>query len=377
MGLTSRQLNRATLTRQMLLERESIDVVEGVRRVVALQAQEPASPYVALWNRIADFDPGDLDKAFAMRQIVKATLVRITLHAVAAEDYTTFHETMVRNLRASRLYDRRYTSTGLTDESADTVLPKLLEFASEPRSKAEIENMLATLFEEQPDGRLWWALRTFAPLIHAPTDGPWSFGRAQMFAAAPTKPHRDDPERSLQRMIKRYLEGFGPASVEDFSVFALQQKAFTRPAFEALADELIRFDGPHGATLYDVPGAPIPDEMTSAPPRLLGMWDSILFAYVDRSRIIPEEYRKVVIRRNGDTLPTLLVDGYVAGVWRPIDGRIEASAFHPLSEDAWDGLAKEARALVTMLAHRDPNVYSKYRRWWSQLPEVEVRVLTA
>jgi hypothetical protein len=375
MVLTSRQLNRATLARQMLLERDSIDVVEGVRRAVALQAQEPASPYLALWNRIADFDPGDLDRAFAMRQIVKATLVRITLHAVVAEDYTTFHETMVRNLRASRLYDRRYTSTGLTAEHADAVLPALIEFASEPRTKAEIENMLATLFEEQPDSRLWWALRTFAPLVHAPIGGPWSFGRPQMFAAAPTKPHRDDPESSLQRLIKRYLEGFGPASVEDFSLFALQQKAITRPAFEALADELARFDGPNGATLYDLPGARIPDENTSAPPRMLGMWDSILFAYVDRSRIIPEKYRRVVIRRNGDTLPTLLVDGYVAGVWRPIDGGIEASAFHPLSAEAWEGLAQEAKGLAAMLRDRDPNVYSKYGRWWGQLPDTEVRVL--
>lgn len=374
MILTPLQLNRATLARQMLLERESIDVVDGVRRAVALQAQEPASPYVALWNRIADFDPADLDNAFAVREIVKATLVRITFHAVVAEDYTTFHEAMVRNLRGSRLYDRRYTSTGLTVEDADSVLPKLVEFASEARSKADIENMLATLFEEPPDGRLWWALRTFAPLTHSPVGGPWSFGRPQMFVAAPANPDRDGPESSLRRFITRYLEGFGPASVEDFSLFALQQRSVTRPAFAAMADQLVRFDGPNGATLFDLPDAPLPDEGIPAPPRL-GMWDNVLFAYVDRSRIIPEKYRKVVIRRNGDTLPTLLVDGYVAGVWRPIDGGIEASAFHPLNDEAWKGLEIEARRLVAMLADREPNVYSRYGRWWSQLPEAEVRVL--
>ncbi len=165
--LTRRQLNRASLARQMLLERHSIGVVEAVRRVVGLQAQEPASPYMALWNRIADFDPADLDNAFAKSEIVKATLIRITLHAVGAEDYTTFHEVMLSNLRASRLYERRYTSTGLTVEDADSVVPELLEFASEPRSRPEIEDMLEMLFEARPDGRLWWALRTFAPLIHS------------------------------------------------------------------------------------------------------------------------------------------------------------------------------------------------------------------
>ncbi len=57
MTITTRELNRATLARQMLLEREPLDVVEATRRVVALQAQQPASPYIALWNRVSNFDP--------------------------------------------------------------------------------------------------------------------------------------------------------------------------------------------------------------------------------------------------------------------------------------------------------------------------------
>ena len=92
----------------------------------------------------------------------------------------------------------------------------------------------------------------------------------------------------------------------------------------------------------------------------MAMWDSTLLAYADRSRIIPPEYRKLVMRNNGDALPTLLVDGYVTGVWRPIDGGIEATAFHPLPDDAWDGLAAEARALLAFLADREPAVYRRY-----------------
>lgn len=196
-----------------------------------------------------------------------------------------------------------------------------------------------------------------------------------MFAAGPVKPGRTDPETAVKQLIRRYLEGFGPASVEDFCQFALQKRSVARPAFAALADSLIDVEGPDGSHLYDVPAAPITSCDTSAPPRLLGMWDNILLAYFDRSRIIPEPYRKIVIRSNGDTLPTLLVDGYVAGVWRPVDGGIEASAFHPLSDEAWEGLAIEATRLVAFLAERDPNVYSRYWRWWAQLPDAEVRVL--
>ncbi len=163
--LTTRRLNRATLARQLLLARERLDVAEAVRRVVALQAQEAASPYLALWNRLDSFDPADLDAAFAAQAVVKATLMRITLHAVHAEDYPAFHAAMVPSLRASRLHDRRYTSTGLSIAHADAVLPEVLEFAARPRSKAEVEGLLEARFGE-PKPRMWWALRTFAPLLH-------------------------------------------------------------------------------------------------------------------------------------------------------------------------------------------------------------------
>ncbi len=121
----------------MLLRRESMEVVGAVRRIVALQAQEPASPYLALWNRLADFDPADLDLAFADRAVVKATLVRIALHAVHAADWPAFHNAMLPILRSSRLTDRRFSSSGLS--IADALLPHLARFAARPRTGVEID----------------------------------------------------------------------------------------------------------------------------------------------------------------------------------------------------------------------------------------------
>lgn len=375
MGLTRRQLNRASLARQLLLRREQTGVVDAVPKIVALQAQEPASPYIALWNRLADFHPADLDTAFADHAVVKATLMRATLHAVAAPDYTTFHEAMTGTLRAVGLNDRRFTSTGLTVADADALASELLEFTSRPRTKAEMEAMLAERLGASPQPGLWRALRVFAPLMHSPTGGPWSFGGQSAFRAAPTEPPREDQDRAVQRLIWRYLEGFGPASAQDFAQFAMLRQPTVRPALEAMADTLTTSEGPGGATLFDLPGAALPPEDTSAPPRLMAMWDSILLAYADRSRVIPEEYRRLVIRRNGDVLPTLLVDGYVGGVWRPVDDGIEALAFRPLSDEAWAGLATEARGLTKLLADREPAPYRRYARWWSTLPDGEIRVL--
>jgi hypothetical protein len=161
----------------------------------------------------------------------------------------------------------------------------------------------------------------------------------------------------------------------DIAQFSTLSRAPIKAALAELAGELVVHEGPRGLVLYDVPDGELPDEDTPAPPRLLPMWDSTLLAYADRARIVPAGYRKLVIRSNGDVLPTLLVDGFVAGVWRVVDGGIEATAFEALSTDAWVGLEGEARALLAFLRSRETEVYRRYARWWQQLPAAEVRIL--
>jgi Winged helix DNA-binding domain len=358
--------------------RESLEVVDAVRRVVALQAQHPASPYLALWNRLTDFGPAELDAAFANYTVVKSRMVRITLHAVHAGDYRAFRQAMEPSLRAARLRDDRFTASGLTLDDADALVSELLDFADQPRTAAECEAWLEERLGAPKVPGAWWGVRQYAPLWHAPTGEPWSFGSQTTYVAATTRPVLANPDVSaemLQIMMRRYLEGFGPASVADMAQFALVYRPLVRAAVQALAGELEQLEGPGGVVLYDIPGAPRPAADTPAPPRLLAMWDSILLAYVDRSRVIPPDYRKHVIRINGDVLPTLLVEGYVASVWRAIEGGIEATAFHPLSDDVWEGLAAEARSLLSLLADRDAQVYSRYRHWWAKLPSAEVRLL--
>ncbi|MFH9722208.1 winged helix DNA-binding domain-containing protein [Streptomyces sp. NPDC017254] len=380
MAITARGLNRSTLSRQLLLDRATIGVEDAVRRVVALQAQQPGSPYVALWNRVVDFDPARLDKALESYELVRSTLMRLTLHLVHAEDYRAFREGMEPTLRGSRLHDPRFKAAGFTAADADALLPALLEYAGEARTGAQMRERLEEARGGPVEAVVWRMMRQYAPLWHAPTGPPWSFGAAQAFVTASGPlPVLGDPEAStagLAVLIRRYLEGFGPASVPDMAQFTLAPRGKVREAVRLLDGELEHLEGPEGTVLYDVPGAPLPDGDVPAPPRLMAMWDSVLLAYADRSRVIPAEYRKHVIRVNGDTLPTLLVDGYVAGVWRPVEGGVEASAFHPLSARVWEELAGEAAALGGFLAARDPRVYGRYDHWWVKgLPVAETRVL--
>ncbi|MFD3926174.1 winged helix DNA-binding domain-containing protein [Streptomyces sp. NPDC058614] len=379
MKITARELNRATLSRQLLLEREPLNVVDAMRRVVALQAQHPASPYLALWNRLAGLSLADLDAAFADRAVVKATLMRITLHAVHADDYQVFREAMQPTLYGSRL-GYRFAEAGLTPADGEELVPELLAFADRPRTAAEMQEWVEERLGPEKKAGAWWGLRAYAPLLHVPTGGPWSFNTRSSYVAARTGPvpkGRETAPQSLQRLVLRYLEGFGPASVADMAQFAMVQRAPIRAALRALGGSLEQFEGPDGTGLFDIPGARRPPSDTPAPPRLMAMWDSTLLAYADRSRMIPPAYRRLVTRNNGDVLPTLLVDGYVAGVWRPVDGGIEATAFHDLPPAVWEALAEEARSLTTVLADRDPRVYSRYDHWWAKLPDFQARLLPA
>jgi hypothetical protein len=376
--LTERQLNRATLHRQLLLRRAKTDVVDAVRAVGALQAQVPASPYLALWNRVSAFDPAELDRAFARHRVVKATLMRMTVHVVTAEDYPAFHRAMVHDLRRGRLGDPRFTRSGLSVVEADALMPDVVAFAIEPRTKAELEAMIAERAGDLAAAPVWWAYRYLTPIVHAPTSGPWSFGDRASYVAARSAPFDRDREAAIAVLVRRYLEAFGPASVADIGQFSRIPQPSIKAAIALLGDDLVTRQGPDGKALLDVPDGPIPAEDVPTPPRLLPMFDNVLLAYQDRRRIVPEAYRRIIAQNNGDTLPTVLVNGHVAGVWRPAPenaASIEVTAFHPLDGDTWAHLEDEARSLVAFLADRQPDVFRRYGHWWKGLPSGDVRIL--
>jgi hypothetical protein len=375
MRLTDEQLNRATLDRQLLLRRERIDVAEAVRRIGFLQAQEPAWPYVALWNRVDDLDPAAVDAAFTEGVLVRSSLLRLTLHAVHVDDHPAFHQAMVPSLRGSRLGDRRLTDTGLTASDIDAVLPALVAFLAEAHTTVEIERFLAErLGRDEP--RAWWAMRMFAPVHHVPIGGPWSFRSRGAYRAAPAVLDPDRRDEAVRHLVRRAIECFGPLTARDIAQFTILRAPVVKGALDALGDELVQHEGPTGGVVFDVADGTIPDADSPAPPRLLGMWDSTLLAFSDRSRVIPDDWRPRVVRRNGDVLPTVLVDGHVAGVWRLGDGRVEVTAFEYLDAATWAALAGEAESLTRFVVGRDPNLSGRYGHWWAKgIPAVDTRVV--
>ena len=364
---TREALTRETMVRQGLSLRRPVGVTDAVRSVLALQAQEPAALYLALWNRIDSFDPSDLDRALADGAIVKASLFRFTLHAVDASDIPWARAAMQSRARDAG-YQRILDDAGLTGERFDELLERLSAVMAEPHDNTAIEQVLSELVPESGDpARLWSALRVVA-FRHAPTTDPWSFGRRPAFL--PCTVAADDEPAAIAELVRRYLTAFGPATVADMSQFTILKRSALREVVESMSD-VVAVAGPDGSQLLDVDGGGSrPDaEMATLPPRLLGMWDSVLLAYDDRSRVIPDEHRPHVIRRNGDVLPTVLVDGLVRGVWRASVDAIEVRALEPLDDATLVDLDHEARDLRRLLADREPTVFSRFGRWWERLPD--------
>ena len=375
--LTPRDLNRATLARQLLLARAPLDPVAAIGRVVALQAQEPASPYLALWARVAGFDAAVLDAAIGARQVVKGTLMRVTLHTVTATDYPTFWAAHAPSFRRRRVLQLGLDSAGIGPEEIDDLVEQALAYADRPRTNQELTAHLTELGGSLDDRDWWWAIRGMTPFLHAAghtgTAPTWSYGRRPTHVGARSwVPMADvDPEAALDELVRRYLSAFGPANIGDLAQFTRLERSRLRASVERLRSTLRVFQDIDGRELFDVLDGLLPDPGTPAPVRYLPMWDSVLLAYQDRARLIPPAYKSRVIRTNGDVLPTFLVDGMVAGVWRAetVAGRTEIVR-HPFGRVPRDVVAEldaEAEALARFVEPHDPEVYRRYRRWWSVL----------
>jgi hypothetical protein len=280
-------------------------VQSAVERICALQAQYSPSPYIALWSRLVDFRKEQLTRALEQRRVVKSSLFRITLHITSARDYPYFAAAW---LRAAQETTPRVTSAKIA-ELSKLVTATAME---RPITHEELESMAAVGM-----GGYRWRTRTLAPLVHLPPSGTWRFhGRPELLAMQAwlgvELPSREDGAECL---VRSYLAAFGPATQEDVLRFAGVRVGDVRPGLDRLELRTLRDE--HGRKFLDLPRAPLPDADSPAPVRFLPKWDSALLAYAppERTRILPESFRATVIRKNGDVLPTVLVDGFVAAAW--------------------------------------------------------------
>ncbi len=336
--LSLRALNRATLARQMLVERARVGVAEAVRRMASVQAQHPGWPRIALWTRIADHGAADLADALARREVVRASLMRVTLHVVYAGDYWHF-AAVTRPMRQTQfrlIFKEDPTQSQVKRRLRPAHDAALAALAERPRSMAELRAIMAaalpSLAEREHD-YLWRYLTATVPLVDVPPpEGDARYGRS-WYATADQwlgpQPDDADRPRAIALLVESYLAAYGPASRDDIVAWVGRLSVpEVKGALAALGDRLARYHDESGRELFDLVDAPRPDPDTAAPVRLLTRWDSLLLGHATkfRTRVLPAEHHAAVNRPNGDVLPTFLVDGLVAGTWRYETGTATAKS---------------------------------------------------
>ena len=346
-----RDLNRWTLARQMLLQRTELDPVAAIERLAGLQAQWPRSPYIALWSRLRNFRAEDLEQALIAGLVVKSNLMRVTLHLVAAAD---FH--LYRTAIETEAQSGWWGSAVAAGESLEPIRAALLARAAAgplPRADAlAVMEALAPALEDLDRRRLWYLLKS-AHLVADP--------RHALFKSTPQGDHVLAPaptevalEVAVTHLVRSHLAAFGPASRADTANWSGQTVASLVSGYEALADELVHFKGPNGESLLDLRDAPRPPVEVPLPVRFLPKWDSLLLGHKRRTRVISDEHRSVVIRKNGDVAETFLIDGFVAGTWGAAEKRGIAALllrpFIPISKPVFAALEEEGERLLRFLA---------------------------
>jgi hypothetical protein len=349
--LSRRELNRATLARQLLLERSPLPVVEAVAQVAGLQAQVQNPPYIGLWSRVRDLDRGELTVAMERREVVRATMMRSTVHVVTAADYLAWRRVLAPALQ--RAFMGFFGERARALETDAVLAEALAMFEEGPVTFVEVRRRLSERWPDVMPETMAYAVRAHLPLVQVPPGGTWGRGGAveyalaeQRLGAAPAEPS------SAADLVLRYLRAFGPATVRDVQTWA--GMARLRPLVDELRSRLRTFRDEAGNELFDAADAPLPDADVEAPVRFLPDFDNFVLSHADRTRVMPEEHRKKVLPGAGIVRATFLVDGFVAGTWKiERDKRRRVLAIAPFEKIAKrdrDALAAEAERLVRWVA---------------------------
>jgi hypothetical protein len=327
--LTDRELGRATLARQLLLERAALPAAEAVERVVGLQAQAPLAPYVGLWSRLAGFRAAELAGLIESRAAVRGSFMRATVHLLTARDALAIRpvvqSVLERGLLAS--FGRAVADLDLAAVAARAATL----VAEQPLTRARLGAALAEDWPGTEASALGYAASYLVPHVQVPPRGLWGRTGPPALTTLETwlgRPLDADPDP--EALVLRYLTAFGPASVRDVALWS--GLAGVGELTDRLRPRLRTFRSAAGTELLDVPAGVLPAADVPAPPRFLPEYDNVLLSHADRARVVPAGRRVPLPPGNGGTVGTLLVDGTWSATWRTErDGDAAALVVEPFA----------------------------------------------
>jgi hypothetical protein len=341
--LTQRELNRALLARQLLLERSRKPLTGAVEQIGGLQTQYAPSAYIGLWSRLESLERDALTRALEQKRLVQGTLMRVTIHIVSARDYPLLAAGLRRGRREWWL---RAHGGRIDAKTVAAAARRVRTFVKDqPRRTKDLDELLKAERAVFNGTGLW------VDLVRVPPSGTWEQRRADLYAAADDwlGPSDATEAEGLEQLARRYLQGFGPATLNELADWAGLPVTQFKPVIERLKVRTFRSED--GKKLIDLPRAPLPDPETPAPVRFLPTWDATLLVHARRTQILPERYRaRVFNTKTPHSMPTFLVDGQVAGSWRYEKGRLKLTPFHKLPRLTTKELNEEAERLAAFHA---------------------------
>jgi hypothetical protein len=348
--LTRRELNRALLERQLLLERKSIGVVKAVERLGGLQAQSTPSPYLSLFARIEGFERDELTRALERRRLVKALIQRGTLHIVTPSDFWAF--ATARRELGGILWPPSYAARLSAGRLAELATAVVGELEGAERTFKEVRALLEP-YEQPglPPTFIWRRIQGHAYVVHVPPSGIWGYGGHGVYTAAEgtVAGEPPPPEEAFDRLVRSYLAAYGPATKQDVGQWAGIPRI--APIAASLERQPLRtFRDEQGRVLYDLARAPLPDGETPAAVRLVPRFDNLVLSHADRSRILGDIPPSRIVTNNGIVHATILVDGFVAGTWQLDKGRVTLEPFVRVGRDVRRALNEEIERLEAFVA---------------------------
>lgn len=348
--LTLRQLNRATLARQFLLNRTNISAFDVITHLVGLQAQTSNAPYIGLWTRLQDFQRDSLTALIEHRRVVRATLMRSTLHLMTAEDYVQFRATLQPALTRALKAFFGQRAKGLDVERIVTAAQAYVK--EQPHTFPEIRSELTLLEPEKEPELLAYAVRTHLPLVQLPPGGTWGFTGSPLHVTAESWLERPlCLSEELHTLILRYLAAFGPASVQDMQTWS--GLSGLKGIVEALKPQLCTYQDEQGNILFDLPDMQLPPDDIPAPPRFLPEFDNLILSHAKRQRVVADAYRPSIFLSAGRVRATFLIDGFVSGTWKTTREKGVATLivepFVPLSDQDRNALIEEGERLIRFI----------------------------
>ena len=326
-----------------------MNALVAIEHLVGMQAQAPFAPYYGLWSRLDGFTGDELSGLLTDRTAVRVVLMRGTIHLVSAADCHRLRPLV------QPVLDRGLTSAVHAKPLAEVDVSAVVEDArrlldAEALTPAEVGARLASLWPDTPPAALAEAARSLLPLVQVPPRALWQrSGQVRLTTATAWLGKPRGKRSTIDDVVLRYLAAFGPASAADVQTWS----GLTRlgEVIERLSPRLVTFKSERGQALHDLPDAPRPDPDTPAPVRLVAPFDNVLLSHADRTRIISDEHRKRLFSgRNGVFPGTVVVDGFVAGIWELV-GKGESTSmrvqpYTRLRRKALDEIRAEGNRLL-------------------------------